>query len=203
MPFLDRTPVVATKACLLTLIALVAAFHVYVAYVMATPKVDEAYRLYFIERRSIPWRTLLSLEPYRLGERMDFADERWAPQLINFSVSEQSGMRMANNRAEVVLNLADSKPRALVIEGMAAVTDKLPRQRVAVSLNGQKIGELTYESRDIRTDVMTIPATALLDDRHHLVIEFSARKQKPWLPGKQHVSYGIAALTLRPSVPAH
>ncbi|MFA9440986.1 hypothetical protein ACDA63_15220 [Uliginosibacterium sp. sgz301328] len=166
---------------------------------MATPKVGEAYRLYFIERRSIPWRTLLSLEPYRLGERMDFADERWAPQLIDFSVSEQFGMRMANNRAEVVLNLADSKPRELVIEGTAAVTDKLPRQRVAVSLNGQKIGELSYESRDIRSDVMTIPAAALLDDRHLLVIEFSARKQKPWLPGKQHVPYGIAALTLRAS----
>ena len=175
------------KTLLWVAVPLVAGFELYAASLVLRPNVDPVYRAYFIDRSTDCWPHVTAAR-YSLGKPLSFV--AGSPNL--FLPNKGCGWFYPNARgtwsygrySTLMFRFSPvDAPLALTITAGAMVNPAHPTQRVEVSANGQKLGELRFDAVTPETRTVAVPAeltkTGSLDMRFDFPDARSGRELGP------------------------
>jgi hypothetical protein len=166
---------------------LVAAAELATASLMLWPRVDPAYRAYFIDKSSDCWPHQTPAA-YVLGTRLSFVvgqrPDFMANKICGWFYPEPTGTWSygAYSLMRFVMP-PPGAPLVLTLTAGAMVIPAHPTQRVVVSVNGQELASLDFETTDPATRMAAIPEaladTGRLDLRFDYPDARSGREMGP------------------------
>jgi hypothetical protein len=189
-----------------TAVGLVAVFEAAVLYLIATPRVSDDYRAFYIERASNCWPAGASGE-VELGRRISFlkADARGPAAKLRECGWVVSGNGTWSEGPEARLRLmfpAALGPLDLEFELLAHLTEGRPEQHVDLGVDGMALTTLTLDADSPRRQVIRLPATATADGAATLSMRFPGAVAPRELEGRdddRRWTIRLIFLTVRPA----
>lgn len=138
-----------------------------------TPQVSADYRAYYLDRSTTCWPRAVT-GGYVLGAQLSFRSELTKPNRVcGWLEPFDAGTYSTGDRAR--LRFAFDVPESGLMVGLVArgyVGPARPQQRVAVSANGQPLGEVAFDSPDAAYHVIDVPAEIAALDGDGLTLQF-------------------------------
>jgi hypothetical protein len=152
----------APTALLWTAVAAIGLCELGVASLVLRPRVDPAYRAYFIDRSSDCWPHATA-GTYALGQQLSFVDGHgtlfFANKICGWFYPGANGTWSYGSYSLLRFAFAPiDEPLTLTLTADAMTTAAHPAQRVAVSANGTGLGTLSFGSTPPQKKTLSIPA---------------------------------------------
>ncbi len=186
------------RAATLLAVLVLGGFYLAVLWLGRHPRVDELYRLYYVENRLMFWNQGEGID-YRPGERLTF--DRKLPYVSRqgWSHPEDWGTWSAGPASELLLRLeGEAGVREVVVEGepFLAPAEGIPRLTMSLTVNGHPAGSHTLVKPDPTVLHFAVPAGAI-DPDELLVLRFSYASAASGQDAEAGTpAFGFVALTL-------